>query len=66
MTQREFRNAICGFHAVEMFQMEEASVIRVGDHEAWNRFQADPIKFYLRLPDDKMDAVFCLLSGVKS
>lgn len=67
LTSREFRNVFAIMMNIDMDELVEAGIIRKGNidegGQSWTRFNDDPLRFVLKLDDNKLDALTSLVNS---
>lgn len=58
-----FRNVFAILHNIDMWELENAGIIRKGDNDKWTRFNQNLTTFILKLDDAKLDALCDLVQS---
>ena len=63
MTLREFHNGLRIMISIDMYELEEAGVIEVGDMETWTKFRDDPYAWFIRAGPAQADAFWKIMEA---
>lgn len=61
MTLREFHNGLRILRSIDRHELEAASIIKQGDHNAWGTFTRDPYGWFIRADDEKASKLWDII-----